>query len=63
MSAIAEFKQQDWVKLLAKDGNTQQSTKAHPFQDDLSILTIHRGNAKPAAPSANKNCGDPIQQG
>jgi hypothetical protein len=29
MLAIAEFEQQDWVKLLAQDSNTQQSTKAH----------------------------------
>jgi hypothetical protein len=61
MSAIAEFEQQDWVKLLAQDSNTQQLTKAHvdpnvafPFQDDFSAGTIHGGNAKPAAPSAKE---------
>jgi hypothetical protein len=59
MSAIAEFEQQDWVNLLVQDGNTQQSIKVHinpnvafPFQDDFSIGTIHRGDAKPTAPSA-----------
>jgi hypothetical protein len=59
--SIAEFEQQDWVKLLAQDGNTQQLTKAHvdpnvafPFQDDFSVRTIHGGDAKPAAPNAKE---------
>jgi hypothetical protein len=58
MSAIAEFKQQDWVKLLLQDGNTQQPTKANvdpnvvfPFQDDFSVGTIHGANKKAGAPS------------
>jgi hypothetical protein len=53
MSAIAEFKQQDWVKLLLQDGTTQQPTKAHvdpnvvfPFQNDFSFGTIHGANKK-----------------
>ncbi len=51
MSAIAEFKHQDWVKLLLQDGNTQQPTKVHidpnvafPFQDDFSVGTIQGAN-------------------
>jgi hypothetical protein len=58
MSAIMEFEQQDWVKLLLQDGNTQQPTKAHfdpnvafPFQDDFSIGTIQGANKKAGAPS------------
>jgi hypothetical protein len=61
MLAIAEFKQQDWMKLLKQDGNTQQLTMVHinpnvafPFQDDFSVGTIHGGDAKPTAPSAKK---------
>ncbi len=48
MSAIAEFKQQDWVMLLLQDSNAQQPTKAQvnpnvafPIQDDFSVGTIH----------------------
>jgi hypothetical protein len=59
MLAIAEFKQQDWVKLLLQDSGAQQPTKAHvnpnvvfPFQDDFSVGTICRANAKAATPSA-----------
>jgi hypothetical protein len=59
MSAIAEFEQQDWVKFLLQDSGARQPTKAHvnpnvafPFQDDFSIRTIHRANAKAATPSA-----------
>jgi hypothetical protein len=58
MLAIAEFKQQDWVKLLLQDSGAQQPTKAHvnsnvvfPFQDDFSIWTIHGANAKASTPS------------
>jgi hypothetical protein len=61
MSTMAEFEKQDWVKLLAQDGNTQQLTMAHanpnvafPFQDDFSFGAIHGGNAKPTAPSAKE---------
>jgi hypothetical protein len=59
MSAIAEFKQQDWVKLLLQDNSTQQPKKAHvnpnvafPFQDNFSVGTIHGTNAKAPTPSA-----------
>jgi hypothetical protein len=55
MSAIAEFKQQDWVKLLSQDDRAQQLKRTHidpniafPFQDDFSMGTIHRANAKTA---------------
>jgi hypothetical protein len=58
MSAIAEFKRQDWVRLLLQDCNAQQPTKAHidrnvafPFQDDFSVVTIHDVNKKAGAPS------------
>jgi hypothetical protein len=53
ISAIAEFKQQDWVKLLSQDSDAPQPTKAHvnpnmafPFQDDFSVGTIHGSNQK-----------------
>jgi hypothetical protein len=59
MSAIKEFKWQDWVKLLLQDSGTQQPTKAHvnpnvafPFQDGFSVGTIHGANAKASTPSA-----------
>ncbi len=55
MSAIAEFEQQDWVKLLSQDDRAQQPKRTHvnpniafPFQDDFSVGTIHRANAKTA---------------
>jgi hypothetical protein len=58
MSAIAEFEQQDWVKLLLQDGNAQQPTKAHvspnvafPFQDGFFVGTIHGASKKAGAPS------------
>jgi hypothetical protein len=58
MSAIAEFEQQDWVKLLLQDNSTQQPKKAHvnpnvafPFQDDFFVDTIHGTNAKAPTPS------------
>ncbi len=53
MSAIAEFEQQDWVKLLAQDNGEKRPKKAHvnpnaafPFQDDLSVGTIHGTQTK-----------------
>jgi hypothetical protein len=67
MSAIEEFKQQDWVKLLSQDDCAQQPKRTHvdpnvafPFQDDFSVGTIHGANAKTAnqdavtAPAAAK---------
>jgi hypothetical protein len=55
MSAIAEFEQQDWVKLLSQDDRAQQPKRTHvnpnvafPFQDDFSVGTIHGANAKTA---------------
>ncbi len=59
MSAVPEFKQQNWVKLLSKDSGGRQPTKAHvnpnvvfPFQDDFSVGTIHRANQKTSTPGA-----------
>jgi hypothetical protein len=59
MSAVAEFKQQDWVKLLSQDSGRRQPMKAHvnpnvvfPFQDDFSIGTIHGANQKTSTPGA-----------
>jgi hypothetical protein len=59
MSAVAEFKQQDWVKLLSQDSGGRQPTKAHvnpnvafPFQDNFSIGTIHGANQKTSTPGA-----------
>ncbi len=59
MSAIAEFKQQDWVKLLSQDSGAPRPTKAHvnlnvafPFQDDFSVGTIQGANQKTPTPSA-----------
>ncbi len=53
MSAIAEFEQQDWVKLLTQDNGEKQPKKAHvnpkaafPFQDDFSVGTIHGTQTK-----------------
>ncbi len=53
MSAIAEFEQQNWVKLLTQDSRDQRPKKAHvdpnaafPFQDDFSVGTIHGAKAK-----------------
>jgi hypothetical protein len=61
MSAIAEFKQQEWVKLLAHNNHPQQTTKKHvnpnvafPFQDDFLVGSIHKENAKAATPSTKK---------
>jgi hypothetical protein len=55
MSAIAEFEQQDWVKLISQDDHAQQPKRtqvdpnlAFPFQDDFSVGTIHGENAKTA---------------
>ena len=57
---IADFKQQDWVRHLAQEENQGRSTKKHvdpnvafPFQDDLSIGTIHGANAKTTTPSSS----------
>jgi hypothetical protein len=59
MSAVAEFKQQDWVKLLSQDSGGRQPTKAHinpnmvfPFQDNFSVGTIHGANQKTSTPGA-----------
>jgi hypothetical protein len=59
MSAVAEFEQQDWVKLLSQDSGGRQPTKAHvnpkvafPFQDNFSVGTIHGGNQKTSTPGA-----------
>ncbi len=59
MAAIADFKQQDWVKRLTQDGNPQNTTKKHvdpnvafPFQDKFSVGTIHGANAKTTIPNA-----------
>ncbi len=53
MSAIAEFEQQDWVKLLTQDSGEQWPKKARinpnaafPFQDNFSVRTIHGAKAK-----------------
>ena len=53
MSAIAEFEEQDWVKLLSQDSSTQRPKKTHvdpnvafPFQDDFLVGTIHGANVK-----------------
>jgi hypothetical protein len=59
MSAIAEFKQQDWVKLLSQGNSVKQQTKAHvdpnvvfPFQDDFLVRTIHGTNVQASTPGA-----------
>ncbi len=59
MSAVTEFKKQDWVKLLSQDSGRRQQTKAHinpnvafPFQDDFSVGTIHGANQKTSTPGA-----------
>jgi hypothetical protein len=61
ISAIAEFEQQDWIKLLAHNNHPQQMTKKHvdlnvafPFQDDFLVGSIHEGNAKAATPSTKE---------
>jgi hypothetical protein len=53
MSAIAEFEQQDWVKLLTQDSGDQRPKKVHidpnaafPFQDNFYVGTIHGAKAK-----------------
>jgi hypothetical protein len=53
MSAIAEFEQQDWVKLLTQESGDQRPKKTHvnpnaafPFQDNFSVGTIHGAKAK-----------------
>jgi hypothetical protein len=59
MSAVAEFKQRDWVKLLSQDSGGRQPTKTHvdpnvafPFQDNFSVGTIHGANQKTSTPGA-----------
>ncbi len=59
MSVVAEFEQQDWVKLLSQDSGGRQPTKAHvnlnvafPFQDNFSYGTIHGANQKTSTPGA-----------
>jgi hypothetical protein len=59
MAAIADFKQQDWVKHLTQEENPRQSTKKHvdpnvafPFQDDFSVGTIYGTTAKATTPSS-----------
>jgi hypothetical protein len=54
MSAIAEFKQLDWVKSLSQDNASSSNKKRHvdpnlafPFQDDFSVGTIHGSNLAP----------------
>ncbi len=58
MAAIADFKQQDWVKQLNQDDNPQNTTKKHvdpnvafPFQDKFSVGTIHGASAKATIPN------------
>ncbi len=53
MASIAEFEQQDWVKLLTQDDGTGASTTtrndpnvAFNFQDDFSVGKIHGTNAR-----------------
>jgi hypothetical protein len=53
MSAIGEFEQQDWVKLLTQDNGEKWPKKAHvnpnaafPFQDNFSVETIHGTQTK-----------------
>jgi hypothetical protein len=55
MSAIAEFKQQDWVESLSQGNHSSSSKKkygnpnvAFPFQDNFSVGTIHDANITPA---------------
>ncbi len=59
MSAIAEFEQQDWVKLLSQGTSVKQQTKVHlnpnvvfPFQDDFLVRTIHGTNVQASTPGA-----------
>jgi hypothetical protein len=59
MSAVAEFKQQDWVKLLSQDSGGRQPAKAHvdpnvafPSQNNFSVGTIHGANQKTSTPGA-----------
>jgi hypothetical protein len=65
MSAIAKFKQQDWVKSLMQGNHSSSSKKkyvnpnvAFSFQDNFSINTIHGANLTPTisrtAPAASE---------
>ncbi len=64
MTAISEFKQQDWVKALLQGNHSSSSKKkyvdpnvAFPFQDNFSVGTNHSANVIPAnsktAPAAS----------
>ncbi len=50
---VIEFKNQDWVKILAQANDRAHKKKfvdpnaAFPFQDDFSAGTIHGTNMKP----------------
>jgi hypothetical protein len=65
MSAIAEFKQQDWVWSLSQDNQSRPTKKKHgnpnvafPFQDNFSVRTFHCATIAPAnsltAPAASE---------
>jgi hypothetical protein len=59
---VIEFKNQDWVKNLAQANSSPPKkhfvdpNAAFPFQDDFSIRTIHRTNAK--APSREQGADE-----
>jgi hypothetical protein len=60
MVAIADFKQQDWVKQLTQEENPRQPPKKHvnpnvafPFQDDFLVGTIHGATTKATTPSTS----------
>jgi hypothetical protein len=53
ISAIVEFEQQDWMKLLTQDDQSQQVSRKHVdlnvafnFQEGFLVDTIHRTNAR-----------------
>jgi hypothetical protein len=62
MTAIAEFEQQDWVQQPMQGNAVQGTTKQHvdlnvafPFQDNISVCTIHGANAnKAVTPTVNE---------
>jgi hypothetical protein len=60
MAAIADFKQQDWVKQLMQEENPRQPLKKHvnpnvafPFQDNFLVGTIHGATTKATTPSTS----------
>jgi hypothetical protein len=63
MAAIAEFEQQDWVQQLTGGGSTSNvparqhvnPNMAFPFEDNLSIGTIHGANANAKQSSSTAN--------